>query len=530
MRLLLSKKNLTRYKQIATFLLKYGFSDLVFQSDFKDTLDKEELDKPVANSKAEEFPKDLENLGPTFIKFGQFLSMFTDFLPTAYQESLIRLQDKVEPFDFSDVETIVANDLGLTLASAYQEFDRNPISAASIGQVHKARLRNGTLVAVKVQRPNIRSQILSDLEILQYIAYLLDRNTDYGQYAHFETLSEEFRKSILRELDFRLEAQNLQILGKNLKEYSRIRIPQPVEAYTGTQVLTMEFIDGIKVSDISSLSMNREQRIQLAEDLFQGYLKQILIDGFFHADPHPGNVLITHDQKVSLLDLGMAAQINDDMQDSLLKILSGISTGDGHLVVNEALKISETTPKFNESRFSHDVCDLIAYQQHRTASDYNMGKVALEITKISNKNGVLIPTEVTILGKTLLNLDQVGRQLAPEFNPNDCIQRNAVSLTQERLLKSFSPASILNSLLETKELIGKMPHRINRILDSLANNEIEFKVDAIDEKTLITGFQKIANRIMMGLIIAALIVGSALLMQLETPFMILGYPVIAVFF
>ncbi len=524
------KENLPRYKEAIKLLAKYGFSDLVLKSGLDEEISQDSVKDMEPDRKVEEFPRDLERLGPTFIKFGQFLSAFSDILPTDYQESLTRLQDQAESFDFSEAKEIIETDLGVRFSKAFDDFDTRPISAASVAQVHRAVLRNGKEVAVKVQRPDVKCMVLADLEVIRYIAEILDRHTSAGKKNHFEWLAEEFRKSILRELDFRLEAQNLRILKKNLEEFPNIQVPEPIDDYTGTRVLTMDYMPGIKMNSLSNLPQSKIDRNQLADELFQAYLKQIIIDGFFHADPHPGNILLTKEGHLALLDLGMIAHLDDEMQDSLLKILIGISEGDGYKVVSEALKIAEKQDEINEYRFSHEISDLLLQQKHRKAGEYNMGRVVLDVSKISRRNGIIIPIELTVLGKTLLNLDQVGTQLAPDFDPNDCIRRNTLSLMQTRMWKTMSLGNVLNSMMETKELISKMPHRINRILESLANNEIEVQVDAIDEKMLITGIQKIANRITMGLILAALIVGAALLMQVETDYTILGYPILAILF
>ncbi len=522
--------NISRYKDFIKLLLKYGFSDLVFQSKMNESLDVDELDVEEKSPKSEEFPRDLEKLGPTFIKLGQFLSSFSDLLPPAYIQSLTRLYDQVEPFPYEEVEKIVSSDLGVKISKAFSAFDPKPFSAASLSQVHKAVLRNGREVAVKVQRPNIRQIILSDLTTIDYIANLLDNYSDLGTYYHFEQMASEFRTTIMRELDFRLESHNQKILGQNLTEFPSIVVPQPVEDYTGNRVLTMDYISGTKIEVVRPLPQSKINRSRLAEELFRAYLKQILLDGFFHADPHPGNVLLTHNGKLALLDIGMVAHVGDELQDALLKILIGISEGDGEKVVHEVLKIAETHSDFKENEFTHDITTLVSQQQHKDAQSFNMGKVVLDVSRISRKNSVSIPTVLSVLGKTLLNLDQVGSDLAPQFDPNQAIQRYASELVQQRMWKSFSPGNLFNSVMEIKEIISKFPQRLNRILSAFANNELVLRVESIDEKVLITGIQKIANRITIGLILAALIIGAALLMRVDTPFKIFGYPVLAIVF
>jgi len=530
MKLSLLKEHAGRYKEVFRLLLKYGLSDIVRHSALSEMLTDEDAALQKAKSKAEELPGDLEKLGPTFIKLGQFLSTFTDALPTPYQEALTRLQDQVSPFEFDEVERIVSTDLGVRLSKAFTEFDEKPLSAASIAQVHRAVLQNGKTVAVKVQRPKIRQMILTDMEVIRYLAELLDGHTRTREEHRYGRLAEDFRRTILRELDFTREARNLQRFGENLKEFPNIQVPQPFDDYTGQRVLTMEYIKGTHISGLRPFPDSSSDRERLAEEIFRAYLKQIIIDGFFHADPHPGNVLVTYDGKIAMLDVGIVGYVSEDLKDSLLKIIVAVSDNEGEKVVNEAIRIAHRCDDCNRQDFRREINEIVADQQNRTAGSYNMGRIVLDVAKASRRNGFIIPGELTVLGKTLLMLDQVGKQLAPQFDPNRVIRDSALSLLQRRMSQTMTFGTLMNSLMETKEFLAKMPERANRLLEAVLNNEISIKVDAIDERLLIAGLQKIANRITMGLILAALIIGAALLMRVESRFTIFGYPAIAIFF
>ncbi|MBD3267545.1 AarF/ABC1/UbiB kinase family protein [bacterium] len=530
MKLIPKHINFQRYRDIIRLFIKYGLSDLVIQSGLPTGKEDEDVKNEAQQTKAEELPKDLEQMGCTFIKFGQFLSAFSDVLPTHYVEELSRLQDKVEPFSYEEAEEIIESELGVKISKAFSSFDQTPISAASLSQVHKAIMRDGRQVAVKVQRPHIRKYLFTDLEVLEYIADILEERTHIGKINRFRQLILDFRRSLLRELDFQIEAENLAILNQNLEEFHHITLPKPVEDYTANRVLTMDFIDGVKVHELSSLPSTRGNRNRLADELLSAYLKQILVDGFFHADPHPGNIILTNDHKVALLDLGMVGNLSDNLQESLLKIFLGISEGDGQSVANETMKIAEREPSFNEQQFTQDICTLVNPQQYRDAGNIKMGRLVLDLSRMAKNNGIYIPPIISVLGKTLLNLDQVGRELAPNFDPNDCIRREAGTLIHQRILKTFAPSNIMNSMLEMKDLLSNLPMRMNQIIDSLANNKLSIHVDAIDEKKLINGFQKIANRITIGLIMAALIIGAALMMNIDSTFTLFGYPVLAIFF
>ena len=266
----------------------------------------------------------------------------------------------------------------------------------------------------------------------------------------------------------------------------------------------------------------------LAEEVFRAYLEQILVNGFFHADPHPGNVFLTDDYRIALIDLGMVGRIMPGLQEQLLQLLLAIAEGRGDDAADIAIKVGDKKDNFDEVQFRRRISEIVAKQQGANIENMQVGRLVLEVTQVSGENNIRVPSELTMLGKTLLNLDQVGRTIAPDFDPNASIRRNAAQIMQQRLVKSLSPGNLFSGVLELKDLLQRLPTRINKILDAIADNKLKVEVDAIDEKTLIVGFQKVANRITTGLIIAALIVGAALLMRVETTFRIWGYPGLAI--
>ncbi|MEO7165974.1 MAG: AarF/ABC1/UbiB kinase family protein [Spartobacteria bacterium] len=526
----LKPQHLNRYRQIAWIFMKYGRSDLVKSTGLGEALEAEQRVAPAEAAKASELADDLEKLGPTFVKLGQLLSTRVELLPPAYIEALTRLQDKVEPFGFEEVEKIVNSELGVRISKAFTEFESEPMAAASLGQVHRATLRDGRPVAVKVQRPGIRDQMVEDLEALEEIAEFLDQHTDLGRRYEFGQMLEQFRKSLLLELDYRQEAGNLTTIRADLRKFERIIIPAPIDQYCTSRVLTMEFVPGKKITDMSPLARMDFDGAALAEELFRAYLEQILVSGFFHADPHPGNVFITADYRIALLDLGMVGRITPRLQEDLLQLLMAISEGQGEDAANIAIKIGEKKDDFDGKAFTRSISEIVAQQKTATVEQMQVGRLVLEVTQASAANGIRVPPELTMLGKTLLNLDQVGRAIEPEFDPNASIRRNAADIMQQRLVRSLSPANLFSGVLELKDLIQRLPARLNKILDAISNNELKVSVDAIDEQTLVEGFQKVANRITVGLIVAALIVGAALLMRVDTAFRIWGYPGLAIIF
>lgn len=528
----LKPENLKRFKDIALLLIKYGRADLIKTPGFEETiLANEELatDHAIAPN-ADQLAKDLEAMGPTYVKLGQLLSTRADLLPTPYLDALARLQDNVAPISFAEVEAVVTSELGVRLSKAFAEFDEKPTAAASLGQVHRAVMRDGREVVVKVQRPNIREQIAKDFDALSEIADFFDKHTEVGKRYEFQRILTEFRKNLLRELDYRIEARNLETVRGNLKDIDLIVVPMPIEDYTTSRVLTMERIRGKKITDLTPLARIELDGPVLAEQLFRAYLQQILVDGLFHADPHPGNVFLTDDNEIALIDLGMVGQILPEHEDHLIQLLLAISDGIGDKAAEFTRRLGEPKNGFDEHQFTQEISDLVARQQGANLEQMEAGRIVLEIARIAGNSGFRMPNGFTMVAKTLLNLDQVVQILDPRFDPKASIRENALEIIEQRMVKSLSTTAILRTAVETKSLVEKLPGQISNFLDVLAHNNLSIKVDAIDEKRLLEAFQKIANRITLGLVIAALIVGAALLMRVETPFKILGYPGLAMIF
>jgi len=511
---------LGRYKDLAWFVAKYGRADFVTRA-----LHGEEASSsnPAA---AEAFAKDLESLGPTFIKLGQILSTRADLLPPAYLDALARLQDDVEPFPYEDVERTIREELGVRLSHAFVEFDRVPIAAASLGQVHRAVLRGGREVAVKVQRPGIRERIDEDLAAFKDIAVVIDRigaakNVDVAR------VLDEFKRTLLSELDYREEARNLVTIAHQLRDFENIVVPLPVDDYTTARVLTMDYLAGTKITAISRVEWTEVDGAALADDLFRAYLHQILIDGVFHADPHPGNVLLTPDHRIALIDLGMIGRISSATQEQLFKLILAIGEGRGDDAADVLCALGERREDFNESDMRRSIADLVGRFHRLTIRNMNVGRVMLEMSRSGAEHGLKIPPDLTLLGKTLLHLDEVGRVLDAEFDVNAALRRHASSVMRRRMLKSATPANLFSAAMDIREFAERLPGRVNKIVDSLAANDLRFKVEVIDQGSIIDGLQKVANRIALGLVLAALIVGAAMLMRVPTSLTIFGYPWIA---
>jgi ubiquinone biosynthesis protein len=531
MKLSLKPHHLKRYKDIAMLFLKYGTSDLAkeFETEKLEPENKSLLEKS-GPSKPEELADDLEKMGPTFIKFGQLLSSRPDLLPEPYLKALARLQDKVKPFPYEQVEEIVAGELGVRISKAFSFFDQKHLAAASLGQVHDAALRDGRAVVVKVQRPEIRRQIMEDFEVLEEIASFFDEHTEIGKRYRFGKILAEFKSTLVQELDYHREANNLLTLAANMKQFRRIQIPLPVADYSSRHVLTMDYVQGTKITALSPVVRLGIDGEALAEELFQAYLKQVLVDGFFHADPHPGNVFLTEDGRIALLDLGMTGRLTTAMQENLLRLILAVSEGNGDEAVKIVLRISETGDNFQEDEFRRQANDFISQQRDQSLNKQNLGSALLQMSRAAAETGLHVPSELTILGKTLLQLEEVGKILCPEFNPDASVRRNVAEIMRRRVFKAASPGNVFGSIMEMKDFVGGLPERVNKILDAVGDAELEIQVRTPDAKYLLNGFEKIANRVTTGIILAALIVGAALMMRINSSFEIFGYPGIAMIF
>jgi ubiquinone biosynthesis protein len=509
-------QRLSRYADFAKFLAKYGAADVAGTST------------PAATSlDAKELACDVEQLGPTFVKLGQLLSTRSDLLQPAYADALARLQDDVEPFPFADVTAIVEAELGVRLSKGFAEFDERPLAAASLGQVHRATLRDGRPVAVKVQRPEVREQVALDLETLDQVATLLERFSNVSRNVDVRALLDQFRHTILAELDYEQEARNMTVLARSLRTVPSVVVPLPIHDYTSSRVLTMDYIPGTKITAVSPVEWTEVDGRPLADALFRAYLQQILVDGFFHADPHPGNVLLTPDGRLGLVDVGMIGRLSHSLQERLFRLLLAIAEGEDSDAAAAVVALGEPVDGLNEAAIRRAVTNLVAQQGHGPAHALNVGRVMIDLARSAYRFGLRLPPELPLLGKTLVNLHDIGQVLDPAYDVNVALRRHATALMRRRMTRSNRPTHWLPAVLGLRELALRLPERANRILDALAANDLRLKVEVIDHGAIIDGLQKVANRIALGAVLAALIIGAAMLMQVRTTFTIFGYPGLA---
>ena len=523
-------ETVTRYAEIAALLWKYRNAGVFsLQDSLTSVFDEPQRDPDINDGKPEELVADIEEMGPAFVKIGQSLSTRPDLVAPPYLEALSQMQDQCTPVPFEAVREILEEELGVRLSKVFQSFDEEPLAAASLGQVHRARLRDGTEVAVKVQRPGVGQRIRDDMEVLAGIARRVDEHSETGRHFGFSQWLVELRRSLLRELNYETEAGNLETLTALTEQYPGLVIPQPHWDFTSRRVLTMDYVPGIKVSDRSGVRRLEEDGAELARQLTRAYLDQLFVHGFVHVDPHPGNVLMTPDSRLVVLDLGMVMHLSPSMRRQLLTLVLAIVDGRGHEVAEHCIEMGEPLEDFDADAVRRDISQMVA-EYANGPNDLSEGMLMLQMTQVAAGHALRPPPEVILLGKTLLNLEHLSAHLAPDLDVREVVHEHLARVVRHRALEQLAPSAVISNTLELADMARSVPRQLSKILTLLADNRLTVNVDAFDETRFASNLQKIANRVTVGLIVAALIVAAAMLMRIETEATLWGYPAFAMVF
>ncbi|HET9731608.1 MAG TPA: AarF/UbiB family protein [Acidimicrobiales bacterium] len=458
---------------------------------------------------AEALSRDLEALGPTFIKLGQLLSTRSDLLPQPYLDALARLQDDVAPVPVGDVRRVFREEIGAEVDDVFAQFSAEPLAAASLGQVHRARLRSGREVVVKIQRPGVEATVAEDLEALGDLAQLLDAHTDAGRRYGFEDLLEQFSRALNNELDYQREADNLTRLGQALEGHPLVVVPQPVADMTSRRVITMDEVPGRKVTDMGPMALMDLDGDGLATALFRAYLDQIFVAGFFHADPHPGNVLVTPDGRLGLIDLGMVGYVRPELRSALVKLLLAVDDGRGEETARILADLGHQLDDYDAEHLMREVSAMVSAGAGGAVGQVDVALLLTELTRLCGTSGLRPPPELSMLARALLNLDAVAKTLAPHLDPSQIIRGESRRLVQAQM--QSGSGGLLSAMVEAKDFAEAFPGRVARLMEALSSGNFQIKVDAFDETEFLKGLQKLANRVTMGLVIAALVLGAAII-------------------
>jgi ubiquinone biosynthesis protein len=561
--MLLAPKHLPRLAAIGALFTQYGLRDVAKQQGLlaPGTGADEELppeDRADRDAMAVGFRDRLIELGPAYVKLGQLMSTRPDILPAPYIRELESLQDAVGPIPLDEVEATIEAELGARMSKLFDFFDPEPLGTASLGQVHGARLRGGRSVVVKVQRPGIRARVADDIEFFGELADFLAAHTEVGSRVDIVGVVEELELALAEELDYRTEARNAALLRRSLAEFPRLLIPKVIEAYSSEKVLTTERVRGVKVNAVSPLARLDHDFTPLVEELTRAFLKGITIDGFFHADPHPGNVFVLMpdttnpltpsdvvaddrradertattplskleveaqsvaqptpedvDVRLALVDFGMMARLSVKMRESVRRLLMSLSDQRGEEVAMRLAEMGVPTTQFDRATYTREIAGLVARTVEVTSSEVEAGRLLFEVVNLSYRNGLRLPAEMTLLAKALFNLDGVTRALSPSFSPFETIKSYSTDLAMSRAKRDLSPSRLYQIAMESSDFLSALPHRLDQITTRLANNDLSTHVDVPQLPSLIVALQKVANRIFSGLVLAGLLVASAMLL------------------
>ncbi|MGE5767267.1 MAG: ABC1 kinase family protein [Bacteroidota bacterium] len=518
-------QRLSRTSQVIAMLARYRSAGILTGFDLGEA-EEDPIDGET-DELAERFVADLEAMGPAFVKLGQALSTRPDLVPASWITALERTQDDATPAPVDDIEALLEKELGVRASKVFSEIDPEPMAAASLAQVHRAVLRDGRVVALKIQRPDVACACRVDLDVLAGLAGTADALTDAGRRMRLADWIAEFRKAMLDELDYRIEAENLERFARHLAGYGRLRVPRPLWDYVTPRLLVMEWIDGINVTRISGLRRTEEDTAPATVELLRAYLDQVFVHGDIHADPHPGNVLLCPDGRIALIDLGMVATIPPRQRERLLKLVFAAVDGRGEDVARELVALGTRLEDFDESACVREVSQVVA-RYSGSARRTSEGRMVLELVRRSTECGLRTPPEISLLGKTLLNLERVVDALAPDVDVRREIESHLQSLMRERLRQSLSPTNLAAEAMELQELVREAPRKLSDALSLVAANRLQVRLAGLDDSRLMENLQKIANRIASAVVIAALLLSSTQLMRLEAGPSLFGYPALAV--
>ncbi|AZR74240.1 2-polyprenylphenol 6-hydroxylase [Anoxybacter fermentans] len=525
--------HIKRYREIITVLVKHGFGDLITKTNLEKYIDFGKKLLPgkrnahiVSLSRWERIRMVLEELGPTFIKFGQIMSNRPDLLPQELLVELEKLQDSVPPFSEEDARQLIEEELGKPISNLFKEFISTPIASASIAQVHKAVLMSGEEVVLKVQRPGIEEIIEVDLEIMFHLATLMEKHIQGMDVLNPVGIIKEFERSIRKEIDFTIEATHIERFGRNFQEDTTIYVPKVYRNYTTRKILTMEFIDGIKVSNINAVLESGNDPKIIANRGADLILKQIFEHGFFHADPHPGNILVLNNNIICFIDFGMMGFLLPKHREYLGNIIIGVVNRDTKRITKTLLQFSRNNRIEDIEGLEYQIFELVEQYSYLPLKDINMGELLNKIIKIILAYKLKIPPDIYLLSKALVTIEGVGRKLDPDFDMVKHVEPFAKKLLKERLSPRKLTKDIYLSATEFGLLFHDLPSEIREIIEQIKYGQVKIEHKGLEP--MLKKHDQISNRIAFAIVLASLIIGSSLIVLSEIPPKWNGIPIIGI--
>ncbi|MBW2208724.1 MAG: AarF/ABC1/UbiB kinase family protein, partial [Deltaproteobacteria bacterium] len=505
-------------------LFKYGFGDLVNTLKIEQYLEiglqmvsRNRREKIEKLSRAERLRMVLEELGPTFIKMGQILSTRPDLLPIEFIRELPKLQDDVSPFPFPDVKGIIESELKKPFKEAFPDFDSHPLAAASLGQVHRAQLADGEEVVVKVQRPDIRQTIEVDMEIMLHLATLMERHLEGWDIHRPTQIVEEFARTLERELDYTIEASHMEIFARHLTSDQTVYVPKVYREATTKRVLTMEYIKGIQASEFARLEKEGLDRKEIAVRGADLIMKQIFVHGFFHADPHPGNISILPNNVICYLDFGMMGRIDRQTREDFADLIMGIVRQDESSAADALQKLTVWDDEPERKALERDLAEFMGQHFYRPLKELELGRLLQQLMELTSKHLMRLEPDLFLMIKALSTVEGLGRVLDPDFD----ITSRAAPFIRRIRLDRFHPRRIAGDMIESGtefvHLLKEIPGEIRKVLKQASQGKVKIEFEHRGLEPMLSTFDRISNRIAFAIVLASLVIGSSLIVLSDIP-------------
>jgi len=528
-------RHLTRYRQILTILFKYGFGDLLEMLKIDQYIEvglqmisKKRAERTEKLTRPQRLRMAFEELGPTYIKLGQILSTRPDLIPVEFIDELSKLQDDVAPFSFNDVCDVVQSEFGVPPEDLFENLEEAPLASASIGQVHPAVLKNGDVVAVKFQRPGIRRIIEVDLEIMLHLATLAERHIEELSFHHPVKIVEEFARTLEKEIDYKIEATNMERAARHFLDTPYVYIPKVYRDMTTSRVLTTEFIDGIKISKVEALEAAGLDRKLITARGAELVLRQIFNHGFFHADPHPGNIFALPNNVICLIDFGMAGVVDRQTRENFVDLIESMVRENETLAAQALLRLTYREEEPEIRMLERGMADFMGRHLYKPLKDVEFAILLRDLLLLATNFRLRIPPDIFLMMKAIGTVESIGRILDPDF---DMFAQTAPFIQQVKL-ERFKPQRIVGDAIDLAAKLLQFLQQFPKDLMDLANlirqQRLSLQVEHKGLRTMLATHDQISNRLSFSIIIAALIIGSALIVISETPPLVFGISLIGI--